>query len=206
MDWPNAPWEREYFMKRFLFFFAVLASSVNSYAALITNTIEFNNKLPAYTEFVFDMKEQGFNPATDRITWFNYSFDVKEIVEDPFGDDEDWQMDLWEFAIIYDRFLFYRGIFADMDTGVQNWSHNWTPYYGCHSSIETDQGDVCVFQPDLDGIFYSTWGVYTDNLWLNSISFTIDYTRKEVDEPSSMLLLTMLLFIALFRSNYFLKQ
>lgn len=193
-------------MKRLFFFLVFIVISANSHGVLITNTIEFNNKLPTNNHFVFDMKEQGFNPATDTITAFNYSFDVREIVKDPFEDDADSPPESWEFVIIYDRFLFYRGIFFDMDTSVQNWGGAWYPTNECLNWIWTSDGEICELQPDIDGIFLSDWAVYTDNLWLNSISFTIDYIRKDVDEPSSLLLLTMLLFVTMFRFKRLSRQ
>lgn len=166
--------------------------SSESYALLITDTIQFNDKLSAHNIFRFDLVEQGYNPATDSISLVTFSYDIKEIVEDPFEDGPDSPDDSREFMIIYDRFLFVRGVFYDVDTGVEAWNLHWVPSGGCLHSEWSEAGEeVCVLQPDVDGRFYSSWEVYTDNLWLNSVSISIDVTRKDVSEPSLLILICL---------------
>jgi hypothetical protein len=184
---------------KFFFFVAILFSS-KSYALLITDTIHFDNKLETHNLFRFDLMEQGFNPATDSISVVTFAFDIKEIIEDPFEDGPDSPDDTREFMIIHDRFLFVRGVFYDVDTGVHAWNLHWVSSGSCLHSEWSDTGEeVCVLQPDVDGRFYSSWEVYTDNLWLNSVSVTIDVTRQDVDEPSSLFLFSSLLFALMFR-------
>ena len=188
-----------HYFKLFLLFLMLL--SAKSYALLITDTIAFNKKLNDRNNFNFDLIEQGYNPFTDVITRVELSYDIKEIVEDPFEDDATMD-DAREFIMIYDRFMFIRGVFPDIDTGVyRSWMH-WTRQEDCRYADYSNTGEeICSFHPDKDGLFYSFWDVYTDNLWLNSISLSIDVTRKSVDEPSSLLLFASLLFLLAFRSR-----
>jgi len=184
---------------KFCFFIAILLSS-KSYALLITDTIPFNNKLEQNNFFIFDLMEQGFNPATDLISTVTFAFDIKEIVEDPFEDGPTSPDEIREFMIIHDRFMYFRGVFPDMDTGVYSRSFHSVISEGCMQWGTSESGEeICVFNPGLDGRFFSSWEVYTDNLWLNSVSVTIDVTRQDVDEPSSLFLFSSLLFALMFR-------
>lgn len=175
--------------------------STKSYALLITDTIAFNNKLNERNSFNFDMIAQGYNPLTDAITLVTLTYDIKEIVEDPFEDDATMD-DAREFIMIYDRFMFIRDVFPDIDTGIFNSAMHWTRQEDCRYANYSNTGEeICSFHPDKDGLFYSFWDVYTDNLWLNSISLSIDVTRTSVDEPSSLLLFAGLLSLLAFRSR-----
>lgn len=187
-------------LKIFLFFLMLLPFS-QSNALVITNTIALNNQLSVDNSFTFDMISQGYNPLTDSINFVTMSFDIKEIVEDPFEDHADMDDNIREFVIIYDRFLHYRGIFADMDTGVVSDTTSWTPQEECRYGDYVDGEEICYFKPDQDGFFYSYWAVYTDNLWMNSISLSIDVTRADLDEPSSLLLFMSLLSLLIFKTR-----
>lgn len=172
-------------LKIFLFILALLPVS-NSYALVITHAHNIDNQISGAQDFTFDLISQGYNPATDVINFVIFSFDIKEIIEDPFEDTPD--MDEREFVTIYDRFLYIRGIFPDVDTGVISERLHWTPMTSCRFSGYIGDEEICLFQPDQDGLFYSHWHVDTDNLWMNSISLSIEVTRKNLDEPSSLLL------------------
>lgn len=188
-----------HFFKLFLLFLMLL--STKSYALLITDTIAFNNKLNERNSFNFDMIAQGYNPLTDAITLVTLTYDIKEIVEDPFEDDATMD-DAREFIMIYDRFMFIRDVFPDIDTGIFSSAMHWTRQEDCRYANYSNTGEeICSFHPDKDGLFYSFWDVYTDNLWLNSISLSIDVTRTSVDEPSSLLLFAGLLSLLAFRSR-----
>ncbi len=167
-----------------------------SYALIITDVIPFNNQLSASNSFTFDMVDQGYNPDTDVIRWVTFEYDIKEIVEDPFEDTGEME-DAREFVIVYDRFLYTRQVFADMDTGVFSERIDWNRMEECRYG---DGGEECYFQPDQDGFFYSYWEVSTDNLWLNSISLTIDVDRTDVPEPPIIFL--MLGLIPLLLRNF----
>jgi len=168
-----------------LLFILLLLSFSRSYALIITDVIPFNNQLGTSNSFTFDMVRQGYNPDTDVIRWVTFEYDIKEIVEDPFEDTAEME-DAREFIIIYDRFLYTRQVFADIDTGVVSERIDWNRMEECRYG---DGGDVCYFQPDQEGFFYSYWDVSTDNLWLNSISLTLDVDRTDVPEPSVIFLL-----------------
>ncbi len=163
----------------------LLLSFSRSYALIISDVIPFNNQLGERNSFIFDMVSQGYNPHTDVIRWVTFEYDIKEIVEDPFEDTGEME-DVREFIIIYDRFLYTRQVFADMDTGVFREHIDWLRMEECRYG---DGAEECYFQPDQDGFFYSYWEVSTDNLWLNSISLTIDVDRTEVPEPPAIFLL-----------------
>jgi hypothetical protein len=191
------------YMNHLKFFIALMLLSANSYALLITDTIAFDNKLETQNFFRFDLMEQGFNPATDTISIVTFAFDIKEIVEDPFEDGPTSPDEIREFMIIHDPFMFFRGVFYDVDTGVYSQSTYSVISEGCMRWGTSESGEeICVFNPGLDGRFYSSWEVYTDNLWLNSVSVTIDVTRQDVDEPSLLLLLTTLLLALIFRFRF----
>lgn len=186
------------FTKSMLLLFSVFYFS-KSLALPITDTINFDQQLTKFHsyEFTFDLMEQGFNPATDIINMITFSFDVREIVEDPFEDNGS-TLEHRETVEIHDHFLYYRAYFVDLDTGVVTDRTSWTPVDGC-AWPAAEPGYPCLFQPDLDGRFFSSWRAETDNLWLNSLSLTIDVTRKNVDEPSSLLLFSSLLLLLLIR-------
>lgn len=168
-----------------LLFILLLLPPSRSYALIISDVIPFNNQLSESNSFTFDMVSQGYNPDTDVIRWVTFAYDIKEIIEDPFEDTAEME-DAREFMIIYDRFLYTRQVFADVDTGVFSERIEWNRTEECRYG---DGGEICYFQPDQDGFFNSFWAVYTDNLWLNSISLTIDVDRTEVPEPPAIFLL-----------------
>lgn len=184
-------------LKIFLLILALLPAS-NSYALVITHLHNIDNQISGYQTFTFDLISQGYNPTTDVINWVVFSFDVKEIVEDPF-EDTPADMDEREFVTIYDRFLYVRGTFPDMDTGVVSERLYWTPMDTCRFYTYIDDQEICSFQPDQDGMFYSYWSVDTDNLWMNSISLSIEVTRTNLDEPSSLLLFAWLVPLLIMR-------
>ncbi len=172
---------------RIFFFIALLFPFSKSYALLITHAISVENVISGSHSFTFDLASNGYNPVTDRIDWVTFSYDVREIVEDPFEDDED--PDTREFVTIYDHFLFFRGIFPDMDTRATSIRLQWTPQKECRLLTYVGDEEICYFKPDQDGFFYSYWNVASDNLWMNSISLTLDVTRSTINEPRSLLLL-----------------
>lgn len=176
----------------------MLLACSKSYALLITHAIPVNNQIAGYHSFTFDLVNHGYNPDTDSINLVIFSYDVKEIVEDPFEDTPD--MEEREFVIIHDHFLYVRGVIADMDTGSISNRVHWESGEGClFSGYDENNEEVCYFQPDKDGFFYSYWDVYTENLWMNSISLTIDVTRSNVDEPSPFVLLSGALSLFIIR-------
>lgn len=184
--------------KIFFLFMLMLLPCAKSYALLITHAIPVNNQIAGSHSFTFDLVSQGYNPDTDSINLVIFSYDVKEIVEDPFEDTPD--MEEREFVIIYDHFLYVRGVIADMDTGSVSERVHWESGEGClFSGYDSNNEEVCYFQPDKDGFFYSYWDVATENLWMNSISLTIDVTRSNVDEPSPLVLLSGALFLLILR-------
>lgn len=192
------------FMKhiKLLLLILTLLPFSKSHALVITDVIDFNAKIKGDYTFNFDLIKQGFNPATDTINTIIFSFDVKEIIEDPFEDDATME-DVREYVVINDYFYFFRGILADVDTGVFIGRANWEPSEECWYIYD----NKCQFQPDKDGLFASSWQVYTDNLWLNSISIGVEVTRSsEVDEPSSWILLISFLFLLMPRLKAFSKQ
>ncbi|PUA30625.1 MAG: hypothetical protein B0W54_09185 [Cellvibrio sp. 79] len=187
------------FFRIFCLFFLMLLPCAKSYALLITHAIPVNNQVAGSHSFTFDLVSHGYNPDTDNINWVIFSYDIEEIIEDPFEDTPD--MEEREFVIINDHFLYRRGVFADMDTGSFSERLHWTRGEGCLFSGYNGYEEVCYFQPDNDGFFYSYWDVATENLWMNSISLTIDVTRNYVDEPSPLMLLTMVLSLLIIRQR-----
>jgi len=178
------------FINTVLLVLALLPYS-KSQALVITDVIEFDAKVKGDYTFNFDLIKQGFNPATDTINTIIFSFDVKEIIEDAFEDDATME-DVREYVVIRDYFYFFRGMLADVDTGVFIGRTHWESLGECWYFYD----NKCQFQPDKDGQFFSSWQVYTDNLWLNSISIGIEVTRiSEVDEPSSWILLISFLML-----------
>ena len=184
------------YCKIFCFILMLLPFS-KSYALLITHAIPVDNKIAGSHSFTFDLVSQGYNPATDSINQVIFSYDIKEIVEDPFEDTPD--MEEREFVIIHDYFLYRRAVIADMDTGSFSERLHWIRGEGCLFSGYNGDEEVCYFQPDQDGFFYSYWDVYTENLWMNSISLTIDVTRSTVDEPSPLVLLGVVLLLLIIK-------
>jgi hypothetical protein len=185
------------YVKPFLFVLSLLAYS-NCHALLITDTISFNNKLNQdWHQFTFELIPQGYNPITDTINFVSLTIDIREIVEDPFEDNGSME-EYREWVTIYDWFLFHRAYIADVDTGVFTEKAAWYPTEDCRYPA-SEPGGECLFQPDQDGLFYSSWQVATDNLWLNSLSLTLDVTRKDLDEPSPLFLFLSLLPLLAFR-------
>lgn len=166
---------------------SVLLYSAYSSALTITNTINYNNKISGNQYFEFQMIDAGFNPTTDIINHINLTFDIKEIIEDPY-EDGDYDDPNREPMMIFDRYLYYRAIFFDVDTGIYSQSAMWYPAECQYMDFDQYGQEQCLFQPDIDGVFYSSWQVHNENLWLNWISFSIDVTRKHVPEPSTLLL------------------
>jgi len=180
------------YVKIFLFLLTLLSFN-KCYALLISHIIPINNQLSYSHSFTFDLVSRGYNPATDVINWVTFSYDIREIEED----------EAEEFVTIFDHFLYWRGIFPDMNTGIVTDRLEWIPQETCRYGEYIDGEEVCYFKPDQDGFFYSYWNVSTDNLWMNSISLTIDVVRTHrVDEPSSILLLAGVLFLLLARSRH----
>lgn len=155
------------------------------YALLISHVLTVDNQLSYSQAFTFDLISQGYNPHTDIINFVTFSYDIKEIVEDPFEDTPD--MDEREFVTIFDHFMYYRAIIPDMDTGIVSERMHWTPQEECRFDYEVDGEYVCIFKPDQDGMFYSYWNTDSNNLWMNSISVTLDVTRTNLNEPSPLL-------------------
>ncbi|HTF95065.1 MAG TPA: hypothetical protein VL995_02950 [Cellvibrio sp.] len=180
---------------KILFFAFLLLPFSKTFALTITDTIQFNNKLERdWHQFTFDMISEGYNPDTDSITMVSFTIDIREIFTEPF-EDEEYAEEFREPLLIHDWFLFYRSYFPDIDTSVSTDRIFWSRTNDCLYEVQFMGTTECLFQPDIDGLFFSSWQVGTDNLWLNSVSLSIEVIRSKVNEPSVLFIFITTLLV-----------
>ena len=179
-----------------LFYVFLLAVSFQAHALVITST-SYNVELPlGYSYITADMKSLGYNPKTDTMNYASLSLHFREIIDN--GDD--WDAGTNEMIILYTpMFGIGREVYGNMDTQVVSHSRDSFDEYTC---LNWDEWGNCSWDIVETGKFGIILDVYTENLILDKVYWSLDVTRAEVDEPSTGILLALgLMVLCVLRSD-----
>lgn len=181
----------------------ILLVTFDANALLITDTRIFNQQLfdNQSAGHVFDLTEAGYSPTTDSITNIKLIYDFTEINADvDTGEDE-----TREFVIFSSWIFGWRDVHPDIDSGLTLFETSWQKSNMCQIYFpDGDDSESCAYNLDVDGRMNAFVTAYTDNLWLNSISVTIDVDRQvNVPAPSSasLFILGLVIFSVLHKAR-----
>jgi hypothetical protein len=161
----------------------LLLQPINSYATVISDVISFNKVLPVDGyNLEFNIAEQGYNYLTDTINWVTISYDFTNMI-DEFDDIED--MSTLESLQINSYIFDGRTYFNDINPGVYKVREAWNKNLN-YCQLEND--GVCELNLDKDGMAREILSIYSSNIWVGDVTFSVDVTRTEVPEPSTLIL------------------
>lgn len=160
--------------------------SLKSHAFVISDVISVNKTLDlTWRSFDFDLTKHGYNHLTDTINFVELSYDFSKMIDEV--DDFD-NYDTLE-TIQLNSYLFDGRVnYFDINPGIISERMSWQKDESYCEKENYDTGE-CEFNLDLDGKAREFLSVYSGNIWLSDVTFSVDVTRKQVPEPSSVLLL-----------------
>ncbi len=160
--------------------------SLKSYAFVISDVISVNKTLDlTWRSFDFDLTKHGYNHLTDTINFVELSYDFSKMVDEV--DDFD-NYETLETIQLNSYIFDGRVNYFDINPGVISERASWIKDESYCEKENYDTGE-CEFNLDRDGKAREFLAVYSGNIWLSDVTFSVDISRKEVPEPSSALLL-----------------
>ena len=160
--------------------------SLKAHAFVISDVISVNKTLDlTWRSFDFDLTKHGYNHLTDTINAVELSYDFSKMV-DEVDDFENYETleTIQLNSYIFDGRVNY----FDINPGVISQQSSWQRDNSYCQKENYDTGE-CEFNLDLNGTAREFLSVYSGNVFLSDVTFSVDVTRKEVPEPSSLLLL-----------------
>jgi hypothetical protein len=161
--------------------------SLKSYAFVISDVVSVNKTLDlTWRYFDLDLTKHGYNHLTDTINFVELSYDFSKMV-DEVDDFENYETleTIQLNSYIFDGRVNY----FDINPGIiSQYRLHWQKDESYCEKENYDTGE-CEFNLDLNGTARETLSVYSGHIWLSDVTFSVDVTRKEVPEPSSVLLL-----------------
>jgi hypothetical protein len=162
--------------------------SLKAHAFVISDVISVNKTLDlTWRSFDFDLTRHGYNHLTDTINFVELSYDFSKMVDqvDDFDNYETLE------TIQLNSYIFDGRInYFDINPGVISQRLSWQKDDAYCQKENYDTGE-CEFNLDLNGTARESLSVYSGNVFLSDVTFSVDVTRKEVPEPSSILLLVV---------------
>lgn len=171
--------------------------SLNTQALVISDVISVNKTLDlTWRAFDFDLTKHGYNHLTDTINYVELSYDFSKMVDDV----DDFENYETLETIQLNSYIFDGRInYFDINPGIISQRLSWQKDESYCEKENYDTGE-CEFNLDLKGNAREFLSVYSGNIWLGDVTFSVDVTRKEVPEPSSIILFFLgLLSIAAMR-------
>lgn len=161
---------------------------LSSQALIISDVITVNKVLEVdWRAYNFDLTKHGYNHLTDTIKYVELSYDFSKMIDE--GDDFD-DYDTLE-SIQMNSYIFDgRNIFHDINPEVITQRISWRKDESYCEKENYDTGE-CEFNLDLNGTASELLSVYSKNIFLSDVTFSVDVDRIEVPEPSPFILLGM---------------
>ncbi|RYY76405.1 MAG: PEP-CTERM sorting domain-containing protein [Gammaproteobacteria bacterium] len=160
--------------------------SLKSHAFVISDVISVNKTLDlTWRSFEFDLTKQGYNHLTDTINFVELSYDFSKMIDET----DDFENYETLETIQLNSYIFDgRANYHDINPGVLSQRVGWLKDDTYCQKENYDTGE-CEFNLDLNGTAREFLSVYSGNIYLSNVTFSVDVTRTEVPEPSSVLLL-----------------
>lgn len=172
--------------------------SLNSHALIISDVILVNKTLDlTWHRFDFDLTKHGYNHLTDSINSIELSYDFSKMI-DEVDDFENYETleTIQLNSYIFDGRINY----FDINPGVISQRTSWQKDESYCEKENYDTGE-CEFNLDLNGTARESLSVYSGNVWLGDVTFSVDVTRAEVPEPSAITLLFLGLLLMVIVRN-----
>ena len=173
---------------RSAFFALACMLPLSSQALIITDVISVNKTLDLGSRvFDFDLTKHGYNHLTDSINFVELSYDFSKTIDDFDDYDDPDTVETIQFnSYIFDGRTNYYDINPEVITQRTSWHKDET-----YCQRENYNNGECELNLDLFGKAEEFLSVYNGKIWLGDVTFSVDVTRTEVPEPSSIILVMM---------------